>query len=148
MGLEYTFLTQSMLAMLTHPHAKPADVAVKDGTHIMSRLRMVKEAARSTAWRGAAQVADGGMAAAIAAVQPGVTESQVAAEGEYALRHAGADEFWRSYVCSGPRTSIAHGLPTQRRLQPGELVMIDLHPSSTATAPIMCRTVFVGRAAA
>ena len=24
-GLEYTYLTQSMMAMLTHPHAKPAD---------------------------------------------------------------------------------------------------------------------------
>ena len=29
-GLEYTFLTQSMMGMLTHPHAKPAGVTVKD----------------------------------------------------------------------------------------------------------------------
>ena len=27
-GLEYTFLTQSMMGMLTHPHAKPAAIAV------------------------------------------------------------------------------------------------------------------------
>src|SRR5512143_4275645 len=25
-GLEYTFLTQSMMGMMTHPHAKPSDV--------------------------------------------------------------------------------------------------------------------------
>jgi len=32
-----------MMGMLTHPHAKPKDVAVKDCTHIMSELRMVKD---------------------------------------------------------------------------------------------------------
>ena len=36
MGLEYTFLTQSMMSMMTHPHAKPEKVSVKDCTHIMS----------------------------------------------------------------------------------------------------------------
>src|SRR4030067_1995061 len=29
-GLEYTFLTQSMMAMLTHPHAKPEKVVDRD----------------------------------------------------------------------------------------------------------------------
>src|SRR3972149_8498819 len=29
-GLEYTFLTQSMMGMLTHPHGKPEGLAVKD----------------------------------------------------------------------------------------------------------------------
>src|SRR5665811_821078 len=28
-GLEYTFLTKSMMGMLTHPHAKPESIAVK-----------------------------------------------------------------------------------------------------------------------
>jgi Xaa-Pro aminopeptidase len=32
-----------MMGMLTHPHAKPAGVTVKDCTHIMSELRMAKE---------------------------------------------------------------------------------------------------------
>src|SRR5512139_1951469 len=32
-GLEYTFLTQSMLGMLTHPHAKPAKIVARDCTH-------------------------------------------------------------------------------------------------------------------
>src|SRR4030042_1778946 len=34
-GLEYTFLTQSMMAMMTHPHAKPEGVGAKDCTHIL-----------------------------------------------------------------------------------------------------------------
>ena len=145
LGLEYTFLTQSMMGMLTHPHAKPAGVTVKDCTHVMSHLRMVKAAAEVELIRQAAKVADAGMAAAIEAAKPGLTESQVAAEAEYAMRQAGAEGFWRTYVASGPRTNIAHGLPTRRQLQEGDLVMIDLHPVVNNYSADICRTVCVGK---
>src|SRR4030042_3696383 len=42
-GLEHTFLTGAMMNMLTHPHAKPKKVAVKDCTAILSALRIVKD---------------------------------------------------------------------------------------------------------
>ena len=100
-GLEYTFLTQSMMAMLTHPHAKPEKVAVKDCTHIMSGLRIVKDDEEIERIRAAANVAEAGMTAAVRAIKPGITESQVAAEAEYAMRQAGAEEFWRTYVSPG-----------------------------------------------
>jgi Xaa-Pro aminopeptidase len=145
LGLEYTFLTQSMLAMFTHPHAKPAALAVKDCTPILSALRMAKDGGEIERIRAAAAVAVAGMRAAVAAVRPGRSESQVAAEAEYAMRQAGADEFWRSYVCSGLRTSIAHGLPTQRPIEPDELVMIDLHPIVAGYSADICRTVCAGQ---
>ena len=144
-GLEYTFLTQSMMGMLTHPHAKPATVIVKDCTHIMSELRIIKDKEEIKHIRAAAKVAVKGMKAAIAAVKPGVTESQVAAKAEYAMRRAGAEEFWRTYVSSGPRTNIAHGLPTLRKLQTGDLVMIDIHPIVNSYSADICRTVCVGK---
>jgi Xaa-Pro aminopeptidase len=147
-GLEYTFLTQSMMGMFTHPHAKPEKVEVRDCTHILSELRMVKDAEEIERIRAAAKVADIGMAAAAKAAKPGVTESQVAAEAEYAMRQAGAEEFYRTYVSSGPRTNIAHGLPTHRRIQKGDLVMIDLHPIVNGYSADMCRTVSVGKPAA
>src|SRR5512137_874208 len=144
-GLEYTYLTQSMMAMLTHPHGKPAGVAVKDCTHIMSQLRIVKDAEEIKRIRKAAKVAEIGMAAAVKTVKPRITESQVAAAAEYAMRQAGADEFWRTYVSSGSRTNIAHGLPTQRRLKNGDLVMIDIHPIVNGYSADICRTVCVGK---
>lgn len=144
-GLEYTFLTQSMMGMMTHPHAKPKDVEPKDCTHILSEMRMVKEPEEIERIRAAAQVADMGMEAAVEFVKPGVTESQVAAEAEYAMRQAGAEEFWRTYVSSGPRTNIAHGLPTMRKLDKGDLVMIDVHPIVNGYSADICRTVCVGQ---
>ena len=143
-GLEYTFLTQSMLGMLTHPHAKPDGISVKDGTSILSRLRLVKDEVEIERIAGAARVGDTGMAAAVAAVRPGVTESEVAAAAESALRHAGAEGFWRTYVASGPRTNIAHGLPTLRRIEAGDLVMIDLHPIVEGYSADLCRTICAG----
>jgi Xaa-Pro aminopeptidase len=144
-GLEFTFLTQAMMGMLTHPHAKPKDIAVKDATPILSELRLVKEPEEIERMREAGRVAAAGMKAAVAAVKPGLTESQIAAEAEYALRQAGAEDFWRSYVSSGPRTSIAHGLPSSRKLETGDLVMIDLHPIVNNYSSDLCRTVCVGK---
>jgi Xaa-Pro aminopeptidase len=144
-GLEYTFLTHSMMGMLTHPHGKPEKVVAKDCTPVLSALRIAKEDGEIERIRAAAGVAMEGMAAAVKALKPGLTESQVAAEAEHAMRNAGADEFWRSYVCSGPRTNIAHGLPTQRRIGKGDLVMIDIHPIVNGYSADICRTVCVGK---
>ncbi|MCK9364166.1 MAG: Xaa-Pro peptidase family protein [Syntrophales bacterium] len=144
-GLEYTFLTHSMMGMLTHPHGKPEKVVAKDCTPILSGLRIVKEDGEIERIRAAADVAVAGMAAAVRCLKPGLTESQVAAEAEYAMRQAGADEFWRTYVSSGPRTNIAHGLPTQRRIQEGDLVMIDIHPIVNGYSADICRTVCAGK---
>jgi len=144
LGLEYSFLTQSMMTMLTHPHAKPDGVTPTDCTPLMSALRIVKDDCEIDLIRHAAKVADAGMAAAVNAVKPGVTESAVAAEAERAMRLEGADGFWKTYVSAGERTGIAHGLPTQRKITPGDLVMIDLHPVVNAYSADLCRTVCEG----
>jgi Xaa-Pro aminopeptidase len=144
-GLEYTFLTQSMMSMLTHPHAKPKGISTKDCTHLLSELRIVKDKEEIERITSAAKVAVKGMKAALTTLKPGMTESQVAAKAEYAMRQAGAEEFWRTYVSSGPRTNIAHGLPTLRKLRAGDLVMIDLHPIVNGYSADICRTVCVGK---
>ncbi len=118
-GLEYTFLTISMKGMLTYPHAKPSGVEVKDCTNIMSKMRTVKD--------------------------DDEIERIKAAEAEYAMRQAGAEEFWRTYVSSGERTNIAHGLPTHRKLKSGDPVMIDIHPIVNGYSADICRTVCVGK---
>lgn len=144
-GLEFTFLTQAMMGMLTHPHAKPKEVAVKDCTHILSELRIVKDSDEIERMRSAAIAADLGMRAAMSAIRAGVEEIQVAADAEHAMRSAGAEGFSRTYVASGPRTNIAHGLPTRRKLAANDPVMIDLHPTVDGYSADICRTVCLGQ---
>ncbi len=145
MGLEYTFLKHTMVGMMTHPHAKPDKVVAKDCTPIMTALRVVKEPAEIERIKAAGVVTAAGMRAAIEAVKPGATEIQVTAAADYAMRMAGAEDLYKSYVSSGPRTSIAHGLPSKRELQNGDLVMIDLHPVVDGYSADICRTVCVGK---
>ncbi|MDY0041138.1 MAG: Xaa-Pro peptidase family protein, partial [Desulforhabdus sp.] len=147
MGLEYAYLPQPRMGMLTHPHAKPEAVVARDCTLIMSELRLVKDDGEIEAMRKAAGVAVKGMEAALQAVKGGITESQVAAAAEYAMRHNGAVDFYRSYVSSGQRTNVAHGLPTLRKLEAGDLVMIDIHPVVDGYSADMCRMACVGEPA-
>lgn len=144
-GVENTFLKVSMLEMFRHPHAKPPKLEFTDATSIMTDLRIVKSNEEIDLMRKSAKVADAAMDAAIEATKLGVTETEIAAEAEYAMRKNGAEEFFRTYVASGPRSSIAHGVVGHRKVQEGDLVMIDLHPTVNAYHADLCRTICVGK---
>lgn len=144
-GVENTFLRVSMLEMFKHPHAKPEALEFVDATEIMTDLRIVKSAEEIRRIRKAGSVADKAMSAAVRAVKPGVTETEVAGEAEYVMRKNGAEEFFRTYVASGPRSSIAHGVVSRRKIRKGDLVMIDLHPTVDGYHADICRTVCVGK---
>jgi Xaa-Pro aminopeptidase len=144
-GVENTFLRVSMLGMLKHPHAKPEGVEFVDATPVMTDLRIVKSNEEITLIKKAAKVADAAMDAAVKVTKPGVAETEIAAEAEYAMRKNGAEEFFRTYVASGPRSSIAHGVVGHRKVKKGDLVMIDLHPTVYSYHADLCRTICVGK---
>jgi len=144
-GVENTFLKVSMFEMFKHPHAKPEGLEFGDATDIMTELRIVKSSEEIEAIAKAARVADKAMAVAIEAVKPGVPETLIAGEAEYVMRKNGAEEFFRTYVSSGPRSSIAHEVVSSRKLRKGEIVMIDLHPTVDGYHADVCRTVSVGK---
>lgn len=146
-GVEYGFLPKPRLEMVTHPHAKPENVAVQDCTALMSELRIVKDDDEIQRLEAAGKVADIGMKAAVESLKPGMTESQIAAEAEYAMRYAGAEDFYKTYVASGPRTNLAHGIPSLRKVESGDLIMIDIHPVVNGYTADMCRTVCLGKPA-
>lgn len=144
-GVEKTFLRVSMLEMFKHPHAKPEPLEFTDATSIMIDLRIIKSSEEIARIRRASRVADKAMEAAVKAVKLGVTETQVAGEAEYVMRKNGAEEFFRTYVASGPRSSIAHGVVGHRKMQKGDIVMIDLHPTVNEYHADVCRTISVGK---
>jgi len=144
-GVENTWLRVSMLEMFKHPHAKPEGLQFADATKIMTDLRIIKSSEEIKRIRKAGRVADRAMTAAVKAVKPGVAETEVAGEAEYAMRKNGAEEFFRTYVASGPRSSIAHGVVGKRRIRKGDLVMIDLHPTVDEYHADICRTICVGK---
>ncbi len=106
-----------------------------DATALLSRERAVKMPRDIDGLRRVAAVAERGVLAFEASVRPGVTEAEVVAAVEGAVVREGLGlgsvRSVRGFaqVLSGPRTAAAWGpayLATQRRVETGELVLLEL----------------------
>ncbi len=83
---------------------------VIENEEILMPLRYTKDTDEMEAMKKAADVASIGVAVALAAVKPGITEIEVAAEAEYAMRRVGAMRYGSStFVDSGPHSIWLHG---------------------------------------
>ena len=88
----------------------------------VSMLRAVKSPAEVAVIRHAYQIAQIGMQAAIDAVKVGITEREVAAEAEAAMRRAGAEGTGiDTIVASGPHARPILARSTFREIESGDL---------------------------
>lgn len=78
-------------------------------------------------------------------LRPGVTEREVAAEIVYQHLRRGAEKMaFDPIVASGPNGALPHARPTDRTLQAGDLVVIDMGGFRAGYASDMTRTVALG----
>jgi len=142
-GVQMGFFTPAFLVTLfqkLNPQVKVVDIAP-----VMDRLRMVKGPEEIVQIRRAGELAAIGMRAALGTLAPGVTERDVAAEAEYAMRKAGSDGTATPvYVNSGVRSGWLHGTASGKQIAAGDLVVIDLVPVADGYCANLCRTVVVG----
>lgn len=88
--------------------------------------RAVKEADEIALIRRAAAITSEAVAEAIAEVRAGMTERQLAARIEAAMRARGADgTAFPTLVAGGPRTALPHPRPGDRPFAPGDWVLVD-----------------------
>lgn len=80
-------------------------------------------------------------------VEPGVTERELAAEITYQHLRQGAERMaFDPIVASGPHSALPHARPTDRKIQPDEIVLFDFGGVVNGYASDMTRTVVVGKA--
>ncbi|TFH14479.1 M24 family metallopeptidase [Candidatus Bathyarchaeota archaeon] len=95
--------------------------------------------------RKASKLADIGCSAAREAMAPGVKETEIAAEANYAMqRHGAATYSFQTIVSTGPRSAYSHGYPTPRELKKGEFMLVDLGPTVDGYAADETRTFILG----
>ena len=112
---------------------------------VLEPMRAIKSAAEIEVIRYAYHLANLGMEAALAAVRPGATEREIAAEAEYAMRRAGSEGMGvDTIVCSGPNTRHILGRTTLRPIGRDDLVAITLAPRYEGYHGACARTVIVG----
>ena len=98
-----------------------------DAAAAWSKLTAIKHLKEINLIREAVRVADAGVAAAIQAIRPGVTEHAVSAEAVYAMRKNGSEfEPFIPLVASGSNTSLFERVATQKLIQSGEMVILDI----------------------
>ncbi|MGB3328496.1 MAG: Xaa-Pro peptidase family protein [Thermomicrobiales bacterium] len=123
--------------------ARGHDIRMEPG--ITSHLRRVKEPGELSLIRQAARIVETGMAAARDALRPGITEIEVAAQAELAMRRAGMDgRIFETKVESGPRSAMPSTYAGHRVLAAGDLVLIDIGPTLGGYFGDLTRTFAVG----
>jgi Xaa-Pro dipeptidase len=119
-----------------------------DGSEIVPELRLVKSPGELAYQRQAAQIADHAMSEAIAAVRPGISETELAGVAAAALGAAGSEyAAIPPMVVSGHRSALVHAMPSRRVLGRGDVVCIELGAAVQRYHAIVMRTVVIGRPA-
>jgi Xaa-Pro dipeptidase len=142
------FCTHSIPGFLVYKFLKSnPKMQVIENEEVLMPMRYVKDDGELAAMKRAAQAADKGIEAALDAVKAGATEIDVAAEAEYAMRKTGAMRYGSStFVDSGPHSIYLHGGTSGRKIQNGDLVVIDVHPVVDMYSADCARTVVCGEA--
>ena len=102
----------------------PDDVLGPGST--LHELRLVKDEGAIDRMRRAAALAAAGHCRAMAATKPGLFEYELQAEMEHEWRRGGSPrQAYESIVGSGPNACVLHYRANRRRMQAGDLVLVD-----------------------
>jgi Xaa-Pro dipeptidase len=117
-----------------------------DGERLIMGLRAVKSPAEIAVIREAYRIAEAGIAAAYAVVTQGVTEREIAAEAEHAMRRLGSEGMGiDTIVGSGKENTFAIlSRTTNRRIAKGDHVLLTLAPRYEGYHAAIGRVVAVG----
>lgn len=105
----------------TFPRAR-----VVDAGPMLKEMRAIKSEREIEVIRRACSLADAGLAAAMDAVRPDVTEWELAGEANRAMFGGGAEHpAFAISVCAGARSGFKHMAPTGYRVREGDIVYMD-----------------------
>lgn len=121
------------------------NAAWQDVENDLCDIRAQKSTAEIEVIRYAYQIAEAGFQAGVDAIEVGVTEREVAAEIEAAMRRAGAEGTGiDTIVASGPNARPILARSTFRSIEPDELVLLTVAPRYEGYHAAIGRPVLVG----
>lgn len=112
---------------------------------IVEMLRCIKDADEITSVERAVKISDDAFNDVSVTVVPGMTELQVAWELEKHLREHGSESLpFDIIVASGPKAALPHARPSERVIEDGDAVVIDMGARFNGYASDLTRTLCVG----
>jgi Xaa-Pro aminopeptidase len=123
----------------------PSRTRLSDAPSIVEQFRMVKDTDELGRIRDAVTLGAKLFDRALEVLRPGVKESEVAAEMEYAARQAGAEEMsFPTIVASGARSALPHGRASNQPIRSGGFVVCDFGVILRGYCSDQTRSVWVG----
>ena len=129
----------------TYAAAMPEDVELIATKDVLRWLRAVKDDVEIAALQKAVDLADFAMDALRAILRPGMTEKEVAWKLEQEMRQAGAAKLSFDIICAAGRAgAMSHAVPTDRPIQAGEPIVIDMGCMVDGYCSDLTRTLIIG----
>jgi Xaa-Pro aminopeptidase len=113
----------------------------------VEELRECKEPREIEAIRTAQRLSESVFRETLSLIREGVEEREIAWEIDYRLRKLGGERSsFDTIVAFGPNASKPHAAPSDRKLRPGDFVLIDMGTVVEGYASDMTRTLVFGKA--
>jgi Xaa-Pro aminopeptidase len=145
LGFEEESILYAMVQSLTGNLDGATELCPLEGN--VTKLRAIKDSTELATIERAVQITDVAFEAVQASIRPGMRERDVAWAIERELRDAGADGIgFPPIVASGPHAARPHHAPTERPIESGEPVIIDMGGLVGGYTADLTRTICVGEA--
>ena len=117
-----------------------------DAEEVLTDLRLKKDQSEIEAMRKAVKIAQSALEATIPSIKIGMTEKELSSElVVQLLRHGSEPEIpFSPIVSGGPNSANPHASPTERKLQAGDLLVIDWGATYDGYISDLTRTFAVG----
>ena len=146
LGLEAAAVTWAQQRKFEGEWFPEAELIASEG--LVEELRKVKDAGEVDRMAAAATIADEALARVRHRLAEGPTEEEFALELDFEMRRGGASgPSFDTIVASGPNGAKPHHRPSSRRIEAGELVVIDFGAIVDGYCSDMTRTLCVGEPA-
>jgi Xaa-Pro aminopeptidase len=126
--------------------ALPMGATLKPLTGVIERLRMIKTDEEIARIQFSVLTNSRALRETLPMIKPGISESSIAAELEYQMRRQGGEKAaFDTIVAAGERSALPHAQPTSQKVDPGELLLIDMGTCQDGYMSDMTRMFCIGQ---
>ncbi len=137
---------QLRLLEFRHIKAGAPEADYPDASDVLARLRLRKDQVEVEAMRRAVKIAQDGLEATIPSIKIGMTERELSSELVIQLFKHGSDPDlpFAPIVSAGPNSANPHASPSDRKIQAGDLLVVDWGAAYNGYISDLTRTFAVG----
>lgn len=144
LAYEDSYMTVSFYNKLKN---KLYDVELVPLLEAEGNIRIIKDSEELEYIEKAASIADKAFEHLLGFIKPGITEKDIGLELEFFMKKNGASKLsFDSIVASGWRSSLPHGMATDKIINSGDLLTLDYGCVYNGYCSDMTRTIVVGKA--